>query len=161
MATDVGNVIRSIEVAIERAWRDWVTNYRVERVELTLYAEASRDASAGIKFEIPDILVDGTTSAGVKAGEILVQEMKFVLIPPHGVQEHGVTGSPIDDSIAEAVAAIKSALEELRTSGGFSLPEAVISLKFTVTNEGNIAIPIGSYSRKSVLAHELVLTVKK
>lgn len=53
IATDVGNVIPSIEVAIERTSRDWATNYRVERVEFTLYAEASRDASAGVKFEIP------------------------------------------------------------------------------------------------------------
>lgn len=157
MPTGVGTVIRDIETAIDLAWRGWVTNYRIKKVELTLHAEVTNRGGVGVKFEIPNLPFDGS----IDVSEVSLQKLCLVLEPPASPVEFQAAIAPIEieDAVREAVAAIRSALDELRTSRAFNMPEASLHLKFTTSKEGKIAILTGHFSRKRVLTHDLVLHI--
>ncbi len=159
MPTGVGTIVRNIDTAIDLAWRDWVTNYRIKKVELTLYAEITESAGGKVKFGIPNVVAAGGVEVGIDASETILQELSLVLVPPTRPVASAMAVAPIEDAVKDAVAAIRSALDELVTSRAFDMPEAKLHLKFTTTNEGKLTMPIGHVSRKKVLAHDLVLHI--
>jgi hypothetical protein len=153
----VRNLIRAVLDAVEEAWREWQTYFRVKSVDLTLKTVLDNKGGVSPSLKIPVLGEDGKLTAGLDINTVATQEVKLTITPasPKDVKIE----DDVRNTIKEAVDVIKQALEELKLANKYGLDSATITLDFVVTTEGKISIVVAEFTRKKELAHNIVITV--
>ena len=158
----VRNVIRIIQAAIEAAWRDWETYFKVNKINLILKTVVTTKGGVS-ELKIP-LFKDVAKASGVELSggynlqTVATQELELEILREE-VDLIAKDAADIHASILEAVDVIRQALKELQLSNGYSLSKAKISLDFVLTEEGKLKVLNFEFSRKQDLAHTVTIEI--
>ena len=152
------DVIADVKLAIKEASisaTDEDRDLQVASVELTLHTLATRSIGGGLDFRLP--FIGMRVKAGGKVAKSDTHEIRINLTPPGEPAGLEVREATLDSALLEAIETIRATVAS--AAGGddpFLLNDAIITLSFAVTAEGNISIGIdGGLSDE--LTHTLTL----
>lgn len=156
MPADISTVINDLEDALELAFRDWDTNYKVSKVELSLQTQAIKTVDGTIKLEIPYL---GEITIGPSGQSIDTHTLSLEL-SPLVMNRKNYSPAKMKDIIKDAVATIRQAIDELKSGSRFELKKAVITLTFVIEAGGKITILGIGISGKKNLTHSLAVHIE-
>lgn len=143
----IGDIKRAIQYSVTGSGLD------VEKIDLEINNVLEKSANGKLEFKPLNVSI---------SGEVKEQDIQTILISlKPDKDEVTLMGSrDIPSQLAEAVALIKKTIHEAELQEPkFKLENAVITLQFQITKEGEISMILGA-GGSTAYSHKIVLTLK-
>jgi Trypsin-co-occurring domain 2 len=156
----VQDVIAAVKLAIKEAnvsATDEFRDLQVSSIKLILHVLATRTIGGRLCFTVP--FIGMPVRFGTKVTRSDTHEIEINLVPPSQQRGDEVREASLDLALVESIATVRAVLASAAYGGDpFTLNDAMISLSFTITAEGDISIGVDG-SITDEVTHVLVLAL--